>query len=157
MISSDKALKLLKSIITKQSCKSLPNRYLCDEAPTSLWNDKKMVLKLKELSYLQFTANSECYKIFDKYIEIAKDMEKKSINDVEPLEMTMEDVPILLRDDVVSESDQKKQILKNAPISERDYFAAPRNHLSIEQMELEATQSGKEITFKEPEKERNPS
>lgn len=157
MISSDRALKLLKSVIIKQSYKYHPNRYLCDDAPTSLWNDKKMVLKLQGLSYLKLTAGSECYKIFEKYIEIAKDMEKKSINDVEPLEMTTEDVPILLRDDVVSEFDQKKQILQNAPISERDYFTAPRNHSSIEQMEFGATQSGKELTFKDPEKERNPS
>lgn len=62
---------------------------------------------------------------FNKIINWVEQLNEVNTNDVEPL-IAVNDTKLVCRKDEVIEGNQADKILKNAPMSEYDYFVVPK-------------------------------
>ncbi len=62
---------------------------------------------------------------FNKILDWIEQLNEVNTDNVEPLE-SVNDEHLKLRDDVVTEGNQRDEILANAPLSEYGYFVVPK-------------------------------
>lgn len=77
---------------------------------------------------LTFNLNfSEAVKTLEDSIEFASKIQNINTDQVEPLYTVLEDYPLELREDAVTEGNIKEDIMRNAKKTEEDtYFIAPK-------------------------------
>lgn len=130
----------------KQSPKSVtPVKKLVPEKPfVSKVNPQKLPPKTKidantiallERLSLVDCANKEGIETLEAAIEFADQIQQVDTSGVEPLITVLEDIPLRLREDTVNEGNCKQEILKNATITEEDYFVAPPGNIPLEARE----------------------
>lgn len=66
-------------------------------------------------------------------IEFASKILDIDTTDIEPLYTVLEDQPLQLRDDVVTDGNIQADILRNARITEEEYFVAPPGNIPLDQ------------------------
>lgn len=62
---------------------------------------------------------------FNKILNWVNELNEVDTNGVEPL-VSVNEQTLRLRDDVVSDGNQREAVLKNAPSAEFDYFCVPK-------------------------------
>lgn len=62
---------------------------------------------------------------FNKIINWISELDEVNTDNIEPL-ISVNENNLILREDIVSEGNQSKAILKNAPMSEHGYFVVPK-------------------------------
>lgn len=62
---------------------------------------------------------------FNKIINWISELDEVNTDNVEPL-ISVNENNLVLREDVVTEGNQSRAILKNAPMSEHGYFVVPK-------------------------------
>lgn len=66
-------------------------------------------------------------------IEFASKILDINTDGVQPLYTVLEDQPLRLRDDVVTAGNCRDAILRNASVTEEEYFVAPPGNIPLEQ------------------------
>ena len=62
---------------------------------------------------------------FNKILDWMAELDEVNTDDVEPL-ISVDEQTLRLRDDEVSDGNQRDAVLKNAPSAEFDYFSVPK-------------------------------
>lgn len=62
---------------------------------------------------------------FNKILDWVEELNEVNTDDVEPL-VSVNEQNLRLRDDMVSDGNQRDAVLKNAPSAEFDYFSVPK-------------------------------
>ena len=89
--------------------------------------DNETVKKVAFLSRLKIDDNKieETINEFNNILEFVDELKNVNTDNVEPL-VSVNDSSITLRKDEVTEGNQSKDILANAPTTEYGYFAVPK-------------------------------
>lgn len=96
--------------------------------------DKKTILLLERLALVNLDGE-EALKTLKNSIQFAKRIEGIDTTDKKPLYTVLEEQPLQLRSDKVSEGNCREEILRNAKISEDDYFISPPGNIPLKQEE----------------------
>ncbi|XP_034950361.1 glutamyl-tRNA(Gln) amidotransferase subunit C, mitochondrial [Chelonus insularis] len=95
--------------------------------------DKKTILKLERLALVGF-GDEAGIKRLEAAIKFTEPLKTLRVNDsVKPMYNILENENLRLREDKVTEGDCRKKILKNATITEEEYFVAPPRNIPLEQ------------------------
>ncbi|KAL3272549.1 hypothetical protein HHI36_014021 [Cryptolaemus montrouzieri] len=122
-------LNLMKPITRIQSNKSWSK-----QQQNTVKIDKETVNLLERLSLVD-CANEQSLKLIENAVNFANAIHSVETEGVEPLITVAEDRPIILREDIVEESN-KKEILQNASVIEEDYFVVPPGNVPLESDDL---------------------
>lgn len=89
--------------------------------------DADIVRKIAFLSRLKVDDDkiNDAENEFNKILDWIEQLNEVNTDNVEPLE-SVNDEHLKLRDDVVTEGNQRDEILANAPLSEYGYFVVPK-------------------------------
>lgn len=89
--------------------------------------DKETVKRVAFLSRLKIEDEKieETEHEFNNILKWIEQLDEVNVDGVEPLEAVNE-YPLNLREDVVTEGNQRDEILKNAPMQEHGYFIVPK-------------------------------
>ena len=89
--------------------------------------DADTVRKIAFLSRLKvdYDKINDAENEFNKILDWIEQLNEVNTDNVEPLE-SVNDEHLKLRDDVVTEGNQRDEILANAPLSEYGYFVVPK-------------------------------
>ncbi|XP_053691123.1 glutamyl-tRNA(Gln) amidotransferase subunit C, mitochondrial [Sabethes cyaneus] len=101
----------------------VPQRVEIDEATVQL---------LERLSLVDLDSK-EAHKILEDSIEFASQILAIDTEGVEPLYTVLEDQKLYLREDLVTDGNIQQDVLKNARITEEEYFVAPPGNIPLEQ------------------------
>ncbi|XP_011304260.1 glutamyl-tRNA(Gln) amidotransferase subunit C, mitochondrial [Fopius arisanus] len=95
--------------------------------------DTKTIKKLERLSLVDF-GNEAGIKRLEAAIKFAEKLKNFPIDDsVEPLYCILEKESLRLREDKVTEGNCREKVLKNAIVTEDEYFVAPPGNIPLEQ------------------------
>lgn len=111
-----------KSFFSKIDISKLPERTKIDE---------ETIAHLERLSLVD-CANRKGIETLEDAIAFADRILQVDTTGVEPLITVLEDRPLEVREDNVTEGNCKKEILRNAAITEEDYFVAPPGNIPLE-------------------------
>lgn len=75
----------------------------------------------------------EAVKTLEDSIHFASKILSIDTSNVEPLYTPLEDFPLKLREDEVTDGNKQSDVLKNATITEEEYFVAPPGNIPLEQ------------------------
>jgi len=124
---TDKLVKI-KQLIPETSYKS---RIDPQRLPEKTKIDADTIALLERLSLVD-CANKQGIETLEAAIEFANQIQLVNTSGVEPLVTVLEDIPLRLREDIVTVGNCKEKILKNATITEEDYFVAPPGNIPLE-------------------------
>ncbi|XP_063972165.1 glutamyl-tRNA(Gln) amidotransferase subunit C, mitochondrial [Diachasmimorpha longicaudata] len=94
---------------------------------------KETIKKLERLSLVDF-GNEAGINRLEAAIKFAEKLKDFPIDDkVEPLYCVLEKECLRLREDKVTEGGYREKILKNATVTEEEYFVAPPGNIPLEQ------------------------
>ena len=96
--------------------------------PTQI--DDETIEHLERLSLVNF-ANIAGIRRLEEAIKFADQIRVVDTSNVEPLVNVLEDFPLVLRDDEVTEGNVRSAILQNAAVTEDDYFVAPPGNIPL--------------------------
>lgn len=96
--------------------------------------ESKTIQLLERLSLVDLNSK-EAYKTLKDSIQFANKIINIDTTNIEPLYTVLEDQSLYLREDEVTEGNCKDDILKNATLTEEDYFVAPPGNIPLEQEE----------------------
>lgn len=71
--------------------------------------------------------------ILEDSIEFASKILDINTKNVQPLYTVLEDQPLQLREDVVTDGNIQADILRNACVTEEEYFVAPPGNIPLDQ------------------------
>lgn len=97
--------------------------------------DIETVNHLERLSLVD-CANENSLKLIENAVNFANSIINVDTSNVDPLITVAEDRPLIVREDEVKEGNCKRDILKNASITEEDYFVVPPGNVPLETEEL---------------------
>uniref|UniRef100_A0AAG5DNU4 Glutamyl-tRNA(Gln) amidotransferase subunit C, mitochondrial n=1 Tax=Anopheles atroparvus TaxID=41427 RepID=A0AAG5DNU4_ANOAO len=110
------------------SCTSSSTR---KESPPIVLTDQTVRL-LERLSLVNLD-NKEAYKTLQDSIEFASRILNVETEGVAPLYCVLEQHKLTLRSDIVDDGDSQEEVLKNAALTEEEYFVAPPGNIPLEQ------------------------
>lgn len=90
-------------------------------------------LKLLERLSLVNVDDRQALRTLEDSIEFASKILDIDTDNVPALYTVLEDQPLQMRDDVVTDGDCQEEILKNARITEEEYFVAPPGNIPLDQ------------------------
>ncbi|XP_057321286.1 glutamyl-tRNA(Gln) amidotransferase subunit C, mitochondrial [Microplitis mediator] len=94
---------------------------------------KETIVKLERLSLVDF-GNEAGIKRLESAIKFAEQLKLLKIDDsVKPMYSVLENKNLRLRNDEVTDGNYRKKILKNAVVTEEEYFVAPPGNIPLEQ------------------------
>ncbi|XP_008550880.1 glutamyl-tRNA(Gln) amidotransferase subunit C, mitochondrial [Microplitis demolitor] len=94
---------------------------------------RETIVKLERLSLVDF-GNEAGIKRLESAIKFAEELKSLKIDDsVKPMYSVLENKNLRLRNDKVTDGNYRKKILKNAVITEEEYFVAPPGNIPLEQ------------------------
>lgn len=73
----------------------------------------------------------EAVKVLEDSIEFANRIQNIDTENVEPLYTVLENHQLELREDVVTDGNIQQDVLKNAQITEEEYFLAPSGNIPL--------------------------
>lgn len=73
----------------------------------------------------------EAVKVLEDSIEFANRIQNIDTENVEPLYTVLENHQLELREDVVTDGNIQQDVLKNAQITEEEYFLAPPGNIPL--------------------------
>lgn len=94
-------------------------------------------LKLLERLSLVNVSDSEAFRTLEDSIEFASKILDIDTDNVQPLYTVLEDQPLQMRADCVTDGDCQQEILRNARITEEEYFVAPPGNIPLNQLDQE--------------------
>ncbi|GAB6030202.1 hypothetical protein CHUAL_005878 [Chamberlinius hualienensis] len=93
--------------------------------------DAKTVNLIETLSLVRFNEEEGEKRLRDSII-FANQLFEVDVSNVEPLYTVLENRPLFLREDCISEPNSRKQLLKCAVKSEEDYFVVPPGNIELD-------------------------
>lgn len=108
-----------------------------NEAKVNISNDT--IALLERLSLVKFDT-SEGVQVLEDSINFANKILNVDTEGVEPLYSVLEDEKLYLRSDTVTQGNCQKDVLKNATITEEDYFVAPPGNIPLHDIKPQAAQ-----------------
>ncbi|KAJ8975494.1 hypothetical protein NQ317_016370 [Molorchus minor] len=96
--------------------------------------DADTIALLERLSLVD-CANKKGIETLEAAIEFADQILQVDTTNIEPLITVLEDIPLRVREDKVTEGNCKEDILKNASVTEEEYFVAPPGNIPLEARE----------------------
>lgn len=93
-----------------------------------------MVDLLERLSLVEFN-NQEGVDRLTKAVHSANLLHAVNTNNVEPMDSVLEDRILYLRDDVVTDGNCLKDVMRNATKTLEDYYVAPPGNIPLKQKE----------------------
>lgn len=96
--------------------------------------DADTIALLERLSLVD-CANKEGIATLEAAIEFADQIQQVDTTGVEPLVTVLEDVHLRLREDIVAQDSTKADVLRNAALTEEEYFVAPPGNIALEPRE----------------------
>lgn len=94
--------------------------------------DAQTVQLLERLSLVDLDSE-EAHRTLEDSIEFASQILSIDTEGVEPLYTVLEKERLTLREDVVSDGNIQEDVLRNARITEEEYFVAPPGNIPLEQ------------------------
>lgn len=94
--------------------------------------DGQTVQLLERLSLVDLDS-AEAHRTLEDSIEFASQILAIDTEGVEPLYTVLEGERLALREDVVSDGNIQEDVLKNARVTEEEYFVAPPGNIPLEQ------------------------
>ncbi|XP_045497227.1 glutamyl-tRNA(Gln) amidotransferase subunit C, mitochondrial [Colias croceus] len=96
--------------------------------------DSNTIALLERLSLVKCDTN-EGVTVLEDSIEFANKILHINTDNVDPLYSVLEDENLSLRNDVITQGNCQEDILKNAVITEDDYFVAPPGNIPLHEIE----------------------
>ncbi|XP_037812079.1 glutamyl-tRNA(Gln) amidotransferase subunit C, mitochondrial [Lucilia sericata] len=96
---------------------------------------KKTVQLLERLALVNLDGE-EALKTLRSSIQFAKRIENIDISNKKPLYTVLENQALHLRSDKINEGNCREEILKNAKITEEDYFISPPGNIPLQQEDI---------------------
>ncbi|RZC41172.1 KTI12 -like protein [Asbolus verrucosus] len=93
--------------------------------------DADTIALLERLSLVD-CANRQGIETLEEAIAFADQIQQVDTTNVEPLVTVLEDRPLRVREDSVTEGNCREDILKNAAVTEEEYFVAPPGNIPLE-------------------------
>ncbi|KAJ8935242.1 hypothetical protein NQ314_012917 [Rhamnusium bicolor] len=124
-ITNNKTFVVNKPVDSKIDLQKLPPKTKIDADTIAL---------LEKLSLVD-CANKRGIETLEAAIEFADQILQVDTSNIEPLTTVLEDIPLRIREDDITEGNCKEDILKNATITEEDYFIAPPGNIPLETRE----------------------
>ncbi|XP_050301653.1 glutamyl-tRNA(Gln) amidotransferase subunit C, mitochondrial [Anthonomus grandis grandis] len=124
-------LSPLKSLVPEKPYRS---RIDPQKLPPKTKIDADTIALLERLSLVD-CANKQGIETLEAAIEFADQIQQVDTTGVEPLITVLEDIPLRLREDKVTDGNCRADILKNASLVEEDYFIAPPGNIVLESRE----------------------
>lgn len=118
----------LKSLVPKKAVKS---KIDLNKLPPKTKIDSKTIALLERLSLVD-CANRKGIETLEKAIEFADQIQQVETKDIYPLVTVLEDKPLRVREDKITEGNCREEILKNASLTEEEYFVAPPGNIPLE-------------------------
>ncbi|XP_073945247.1 glutamyl-tRNA(Gln) amidotransferase subunit C, mitochondrial [Choristoneura fumiferana] len=135
---------LIKTITTKLPLRNFgskvpltPVHTLEKQENTKVNVDKNTLALLERLSLVKCDT-AEGVKVLEDSIAFADKILHINTDNVQPLYSVLEEENLSLRDDVITEGNCQKDILKNAAVTEDDYFVAPPGNIPLHDIEIES-------------------
>ncbi|XP_062539169.1 glutamyl-tRNA(Gln) amidotransferase subunit C, mitochondrial-like [Armigeres subalbatus] len=100
--------------------------------PSRITVDEQTVQLLERLSLVDLDSK-EAHRTLEDSIEFASRILTIDTEGVEPLYTVLEDQKLALREDVVTDGNIQEDVLKNARLTEEEYFVAPPGNIPLEQ------------------------
>lgn len=100
--------------------------------PPRIAVDDQTVQLLERLSLVDLDSK-EAHRTLEDSIEFASRILTIDTDGVEPLYTVLEKQKLALREDVVSDGNIQEDVLRNARITEEEYFVAPPGNIPLEQ------------------------
>ncbi|XP_066254436.1 glutamyl-tRNA(Gln) amidotransferase subunit C, mitochondrial [Euwallacea similis] len=126
-----KSIKPLKNLVPENPFES---RIDPQKLPSRTKIDADTIALLERLSLVD-CANKKGIETLEAAIEFADQIQQVDTTGVEPLITVLEDIPLRLREDEVTDGNCKEIILENASFTEEDYFVAPPGNIPLESRE----------------------
>ncbi|XP_063380717.1 glutamyl-tRNA(Gln) amidotransferase subunit C, mitochondrial [Cydia fagiglandana] len=98
--------------------------------------DKNTLALLERLSLVKCDT-AEGVNVLEDSIAFADKILHINTDNVEPLYSVLEKENLSLRDDVITQGNCQKDILKNATVVEDDYFVSPPGNIPLHEIEVE--------------------
>ncbi|CAG4980017.1 unnamed protein product [Colias eurytheme] len=96
--------------------------------------DSNTIALLERLSLVKCDTN-EGVTVLEDSIDFANKILHINTDNVDPLYSVLEDENLSLRNDVITQGNCQEDILKNAVITEDDYFVAPPGNIPLHEIE----------------------
>lgn len=93
--------------------------------------DEVTISHLEHQALVDFS-NQEAIRRLEKAIQFADQLSLINTNGVEPMDTVLENVSLYLRDDCVTDGNCRDKVMKNATITEDEYFVAPPGNIPLE-------------------------
>lgn len=104
--------------------------------------DTNTIALLERLSLVKFDTE-EGVKVLEDSIAFADKILHIDTNNVEPLYTVLENQNLNLREDKITQGNCQKDILKNAAVTEDDYFVAPPGNIPLHEVQTDEEQMKK--------------
>ncbi|XP_055533407.1 glutamyl-tRNA(Gln) amidotransferase subunit C-1, mitochondrial [Wyeomyia smithii] len=101
-------------------------------APPRIEIDEATVQLLERLSLVDLDSK-EAHKTLEDSIEFASQILTIDTEGVEPLYTVLENQKLYLREDAITDGNIQQDVLKNAQLTEEEYFVAPPGNIPLEQ------------------------
>lgn len=101
--------------------------------------DNNTISLLERLSLVKCDT-AEGVKALEDSIAFANKVLHINTDNIEPLYSVLENENLSLRPDIITQGNCQKDILKNAAVTEDDYFVAPPGNIPLHEVELEETE-----------------
>ncbi|RVE45240.1 hypothetical protein evm_010130 [Chilo suppressalis] len=98
--------------------------------------DKNTLALLERLSLVKCDS-TEGLTVLEDSIAFANKILHINTDNVDPLYSVLENENVYLRNDVVTQGDCQKDILKNAVLKEDDYFVAPPGNIPLQEIQID--------------------
>lgn len=96
--------------------------------------DANTIALLERLSLVD-CANRQSIETLEEAIAFADQILQVNTEGVEPLVTVLEDRPLVVREDEVTEGNRRAEVLLNASVVEDEYFVAPPGNIPLEARE----------------------
>ncbi|KAK2714481.1 hypothetical protein QYM36_008888 [Artemia franciscana] len=128
---STKAITVGRAAVPQKPVINEPRKQLIEEARKKVSIDQSTVEHLERLSLVDF-ANRRGVERLVEAIQFVQPIRFVPTEGVEPLVSVLEDRDLFLEADQVTDGNILEDILKNAALTEEDYFVAPPGNIPLE-------------------------
>ncbi|XP_074030655.1 glutamyl-tRNA(Gln) amidotransferase subunit C, mitochondrial [Leptinotarsa decemlineata] len=96
--------------------------------------DANTIALLERLSLVD-CESKKAIETVESALEFADQILQVDTTNVEPLISVLEDIPLRVREDEITDGNCKEAVLKNAALTEEEYFVAPPGNIPLESRE----------------------
>ncbi|XP_060521466.1 glutamyl-tRNA(Gln) amidotransferase subunit C, mitochondrial [Cylas formicarius] len=120
-------LEIIKQLVPKDPVKS---KIQSERLPATTKIDSDTIALIERLSLVD-CANKKSIETLEAAIKFADQIQQVDTEGVEPLVTVLEDWPLQLREDIVTEGNCNEEVLRNASLTEDEYFVAPPGNIPL--------------------------